>query len=276
MTRLDNAAIEARRSRVVRACIPVLALLTALISLAMLILWLMATGAQQRQWPYFFLMKSGTAAALLILALGLFCLWKNGRAWRIAGAVCACSTVGFALAALTQYIAPIDLGIDQWIVADHSVDQWPGRTSIGMATGLLLMGTAYLALALSREALVAQALLLAALVIPITTVGGYLYRTSAISVHSALCTLLLCAGGLFLRPGAGLIRALLSQSAAGTVARRLLAAAILLPAAMGTAVLYGEHRGLMGNALGFATLVTSSALFFAGAVWIVAAMMLPP
>jgi len=69
------------------------------------------------------------------------------------------------------------------------------------------------------------------------------------------------------------MRLLLSESSAGIVARRLLPAAMLLPAAVGAAILYAERVGFFSNALGFATLVASCALFFGAAVWIVAAMM---
>jgi PAS domain S-box-containing protein len=283
MTPLDITGIEVKRSKVVLASVPVLALLTAVISILVLIIWLTTSPAQQRQWPYFFLMKSDTALAFLILAMGLFGLWTKRYAFNLMGAACACLVVAFAAAVLTQYFVPIDLEIDQWLVADHSVDRWPGRTSVGMAISLLMIGTGYLILYSSREALTAQAILLAAVVIPVTTIGGYLYpapdsspfyRTSVVSLHSAICTLILCAGGLFLRPTSGLTRLLLSDSIAGSVARRLLPSAILLPAAVGAAMLYGERIGVLSNALGFAALVTSSALFFATAVWIVSAMML--
>jgi PAS domain S-box-containing protein len=283
MTALDNPAIEMKRSHVVRASVPVLALLTAVISLSILILWLTTSPAAQRQWSYLFLMKSDTALCFMILAIALLNLWAKGQVFNVVGAACACLVIAFAAAVLTQYSFSIDLRVDQWLVADHSTDRWPGRTSVGMALSLLMIGTAYLILASSREALTAQAILLAAVVIPITSIGGYLYqapelspfyRTSVVSLHSAICTLFLCAGGLFLRPAAGLTQLLLSDSIAGNVARRLLPAAILLPAAVGAAILYGERMSVLSNALGFATLVTSSALFFATAVWIVTAVML--
>jgi PAS domain S-box-containing protein len=283
MTPLDNTEIEMKRPKVVLASVPALALLAALISTSMLILWLTAGPAQQRQWAYFFLMKSDTALCLLILAIGLYGLWAKGRVFNLMGAACACLVIGFSIAMLTQYFLSIDLRIDQWLVADQSTDRWPGRTSLGMAISLLMIGTAYLILYSSSEAPTAQAILLAAVVIPITSIGGYLYqapalspfyRASVVSLHSAICTLLLCSGGLLLRPNTGLTRLLLSDSIAGNIARRLLPAAILLPAAVGAAILYGERIGVLSNALGFAALVTSSALFFATAVWIVTAVML--
>jgi PAS domain S-box-containing protein len=283
MPALDKLPIEMKRSQVVLASVPLLALLTSVISLSMLILWVTTSAEQQRQWPYLFLMKSDTALCLFILATGLFSLWVKGRVFNLVGAACACLVIAFAAAVLTQYSLSNDLGIDQWLVADHSTDRWPGRTSLGMAISLLMIGTAYLIFASSHEALAAQAILLAAVVIPITSIGGYLYqasdlspfyRTSVVSLHSAVCTLFLCTGGLFLRPAAGLTQLLLSDSIAGSVARRLLPAAILLPAAVGAAILYGERLSVLSNALGFAMLVTSSALFFAAAVWIVTAVML--
>jgi PAS domain-containing protein len=80
----------------------------------MLILWLAASAAQERQWPYLFLMKSDTALCLLILAIGLFGIWAKGRAFNFVGAACACLVIAFAAAALTQYSLSIDLRIDQW------------------------------------------------------------------------------------------------------------------------------------------------------------------
>jgi PAS domain S-box-containing protein len=283
MIPLDNTSIEARRSKVLLATAPILALLTAVISVSMLVVWLTSSAAQQGRWPYLFLMKSDTALCLLVLAIGLLGLHSKGNAAKWMAAACAGLVIAFAAAVLTQYSLSIDLRIDQWLVADHSTDRWPGRTSVGMAVSLVMIGTAYLILYSSREALTAQAILLAAVVIPVTSIGGYLYqplalapfyRTSVVSLHSAICTLFLCSGGLFLRPTAGLTRLLLSDSIAGDVARRLLPAAILLPAVVGAAILYGERTGVLSNALGFAALVTSSALFFAAAVWIVTSVML--
>jgi len=275
--------LETRRAKIARASVPILALLTALIALSMLILWLTATPVRQHQWPHVFLMKSNTALSLLVLALCLFALWTERPVFKIAAAVCACLVIVFVAAVLTEYVVPIDFGIDQWIATDHTVDRWPGRTSVGMAVALLMMGTAYVLLLSSRDSLLAQAVLLAALFIPITTLGGYLYRApdlaplyraSVASWQSIACTLFLCVGGFCLRPGAGLLRILLSESGGGTVARRLLAAAIIMPSTVGASILYAERIGLVDNAVGFAALITSSALFFAGAVWIVSAMML--
>lgn len=283
MTSPAGMELDAKRAKIALRTVPILALITALISLSMLIAWATMSAAQQRQWPYLFLMKTDTAAALLLLSIGLLSLWSKRRASRSVGAVCACIVITLAMAILAQYLVPTNLGIDQWLAADYTVDRWPGRTSVGMAISLLMMGTAYLILSSSRDALTAQAILLAALVIPITTLGGYLYRApdlmpfyraSVLSLHSGLCTLFLCVGGLLLQPHNGLTRILLSGSAAGTVARRLLVAAILLPVVVGSTILYAERVGAVDSALGFATLVTSSALVFAAAVWVVTAVML--
>jgi hypothetical protein len=78
VTTLDNTGIESKRSKVVLASVPVLALLTAAISVSMLILWSATSAGHQRQWPYLFLMKSDTALCLLILAIGLFSHWARG------------------------------------------------------------------------------------------------------------------------------------------------------------------------------------------------------
>lgn len=134
----DNAAIEARRCKLVQAFVPVLALLAGAISLSILILWVVTSATQQREWSYLFLMKSDTALCFLALSIGLYGVSRKTRAFDIIGGSCAFLVIAFTTAMLTQRFAPIDLGIDQWIGADHSTDELPGRTSVGLAMGLLL------------------------------------------------------------------------------------------------------------------------------------------
>src|SRR3984885_14703663 len=129
-TPLDTTGIEMKRSKVGDVSVPALALLTTAIALSMLILWLATGAATQRQWPYLFLMKSGTALCLLMLAMSLFGLWAKGRAFNLMAAACACFANTFAAAVLTQYSHAIDLRIYQLLVADNSTDRWPGRTSV--------------------------------------------------------------------------------------------------------------------------------------------------
>lgn len=52
MAPFDNAAIEARRCKLVQAFVPVLALLAGAISLSILILWVVTSATQQREWSY--------------------------------------------------------------------------------------------------------------------------------------------------------------------------------------------------------------------------------
>ena len=88
--------------------------------------------------------------------------------------------------------------------------------------------------------------------------------------HTALAFLALCVGILFARPNVGLMVVFSGETAGGTVARRLVPAAILIPVFLGWLRMMGEHAGLYGTAVGAAFSAVAHILVFAILVYWIA------
>jgi PAS domain S-box-containing protein len=76
---------------------------------------------------------------------------------------------------------------------------------------------------------------------------GYTLAFVAMSLPTALVSSLLCAGLLCARPGCGPMKILTSDNLGGTLARRLLLAAIMIPVALDVMTITAERRGLFGQ-----------------------------
>ena len=224
--------------------------------------------------PVLVLMKFNTAISLLLGAIGLLAAAtrRGGAIVWLAGAL----LLGISLLTLTQHVFNISLGIDQLIVMDPAPVPFPGRTSPVAASGLACLGLALLLMAAGRISAGQVAFFLAAAP-PISMLGGYLYNTpragtetitSIVAIVIAVCLLSLCLGGLFLRANSGLMRVVVSQSKAGSVARILMPLAAAVPIVAGLVIVAASRSGMLRLDSGSALLVAFCAIFFSAAVWV--------
>src|SRR5262249_41401311 len=85
-------------------------------------------------------------------------------------------------------------------------------------------------------------------------------RYIPVALPTAATFFVLSVGTLWARPGRGLVAVATADDQGGVLARRLLPAAILIPAFLGWLRLVAEHRGLLSAQLGVAIMVVVSAV----------------
>src|SRR5262249_39473886 len=142
---------------------------------------------------------------------------------------------------LTGYAVGVNLGLDQLFFRQRL-----GSNRIAPHTGLsfLLLGAALglLHWGLRRRYPPAPGITVALAAVALTSVLGYVYgvgelygvaRYIPMALPTALAFLVLSVGTLCARPDAGLMRVVTSDEAGGVLARRLLPAAIFIPAGLG-------------------------------------------
>src|SRR5206468_12868937 len=113
----------------------------------------------------------------------------------------------------------------------------------------------------------AQFILQISAVISLTSLLGYAYGAEAgyglaryipVALPTAATFFVLSVGTLWARPGRGLVAVVTADDQGGVLARRLLPAAILVPAFLGWLRLVAEQRGLLSAQLGIAIMVMVS------------------
>ena len=93
------------------------------------------------------------------------------------------------------------------------------------------------------------------------------------AVHASIAFLLLNMGIFCLRTDGGLMALLVSDSAGGLIARRLVPAALVVPIILGWLGLKGQRAGLFGNEAGLSLFAFSNVLVFGGLIWANAALL---
>src|SRR5829696_3857854 len=88
-----------------------------------------------------------------------------------------------------------------------------------------------------------------------------------LALNTAVCFVLLNAAMLCQRPDRGIMAVLTSDTAGGAIARRLLPAAVLIPAILGGLRLLGGRRGVVGLDEGVALYAIANIVIFALLVW---------
>jgi len=211
-------------------------------------------------------MKLNTALVVTLLGVALW-LSIDGPANRPIARTLAFVAVAIAAATLFEYALDIELGIDELFRRDRAATGAPGRMSPVTASCVVALGVAIAWL----ETRPADALALLAALGAHVAVLGHLYGVTelyaigpfnSVSLHTATALYALALGVLLARPQRGLMRLVASESPGGVLARRLLPAAIVLPAVLAVARQWGEEAGLYGAGLGRALLVASTSVLF--------------
>lgn len=239
--------------------------------------WVLDIPALQHLYPGLASMKPNTALALAVLGLALW--FSIERPSKRVVRILAIATSAIAAATLIEYVFGLDLGIDEVLHSVPGTINARGRMSSATAGTLLLLGVAMCWL----ESSWTQWVILIVALFAHLALLGYLYDVrdlyaigpyNSVALHTAVSIYLLAIGTLLARPQRGLIRLVVSDSPGGVLARRLLPAAIVLPAVLALLRKWGEARGLYGTGFGRAMLVASNSVIFVGLTWWTAAAIL--
>lgn len=279
---------------------PHMAAVTACLAIAAgsatLLGWFTGVDALVRLSPGFAPMKPNTAVCFILCGLSLLLrLAPAGRlladetgkrdalplALRSAATACALLAGGIGLVTLGEHLLSWNTGLDHLLFTDavradgHAP---PGRMTHVAAANFALLGLSlsFLDFEPRRGFLPAQHAALLVSLTGLIAVLGYLYGVSSLygvfpyssmALHTALCFTVLGLGVMMARPQKGLMSVVTSPHGGGMTARRLLPAAILLPAALGWVRLQGELQGFYDGKFGLALFASSNIITFVTLVW---------
>jgi signal transduction histidine kinase len=219
--------------------------------------------------------------------LGAVCLWIKrdegaplSAARRHTATACAAAIVIAAVLVLLWQTGAWDSHVDEWLFRSELAPR-PGRNRMApnTALGFLLMGLALLLL--DRETAhgrrPAQLLTLVALFVALLAVIGYLLAVFALyhvgpdmvpmALNTAICFTALSLGTLCARLDREPMATIVSATAGGVMARRLLPAAFVIPLLLGWMRLRGERAGVFGPDMGVSLLALGNIIAFNLLVW---------
>lgn len=241
----------------------VAAVLVMLVGGSVLVGWMLNVPVLKSVAPNLVSMTANTALCLLALGIALFLQGKSSSkhmrskiGLSLAAAVAAISSL-----TLLEYIDHRDFGIDQLLFIDDTratASDSPGRMAPVTAISLVLCSVALL---LERNSRLARYLAVAVLFLAALAITGYLFEVrplyqvigyTSIAVHTAVSLMTLSLGILASRPKQGLMAVILSDTAGGEMARRLLWMIPLLLLLLDWLVLHGELAKLYDSRFGLA------------------------
>jgi PAS domain S-box-containing protein len=150
----------------------------------------------------------------------------------------------------------------------------PTPMASSAAIAFLLFGGSLLCVRVRRLAQLQQALALLCMLVAWLGLSRYVFGNDAafvfasMAVHTALVLLLLSAGALTLRRDAGITALLASEGVGGTMARRLLPVAVVVPLLAGALAIRYERSGTFGIGAAVSVFALISVIVFVTFVWI--------
>ena len=222
--------------------------------------------------------------AFCLVAAGISLLLLRGRDTGQTQKLIGQAAAGLVLLAgalrLISIFSGGNLGMERWLVSDSSGDGTGPTDQLVLRTVLsfLITGASLLLLDVQtrRGRRPAEILSAVTAVIAILALVGYSYGLIGyyttpnyvpMSLPGAIGFLLLATGILHARARGGIMGIIVSDTAGGMLARRLIPLAILLPIFLGALRLAGEKAGWYETKFGAAHAATAFIVLFLAAVW---------
>jgi PAS domain S-box-containing protein len=250
-----------------------------LVGCLVLVGWLAGSATLMSLLPGLVAMNPITATAFILAGLSLWLVLAEatGAAHRIAS-LCAAHVALIAVLKILSFFG-WDLGVDRLLFRDK-LDAVipPNRMAPNTTVNFLLGGLAlaFVDVEVGGGRRPAQWLAVLSGLTSVFAVIGYAYGVQYLygiasyipmALNTALAFCLLNLGILCARPDRGLMAIVTSQSAGGVMVRRLLPAALGIPALLGWLRVVGERAGLYESAFGVALLVVLDIVAFAVLIW---------
>ena len=258
------------------------ALAAVVIGVCVLAGWLFELEFLKRIAPGLVAMNPATAVAFVLAgaSLALFLQSPHGRdqksrALILTARLCALVVALIGLAKLVGILCGWDLGVDRWLFASKLPDglRFPNRIAPNTALNFLLFGSALLLVDVKNRSVrfcvefsvvvVGFGSLLAVLAYAYDIQSFYgLGAFIPMALHTAITFSVLIVAFLLSHTDSGLLAVFAGDSAGGTMARRLLPAAVLVPAGLGWLTLQGEQAGIYHGEFGEAVFAVGNILVF--------------
>jgi PAS domain S-box-containing protein len=243
--------------------------------------------------PYLITTKANTSICFILSGLALWIYSDKTSGYLYAVGQLSAGAV-FLLSCLTlfEYFFHINLAIDQSFIKEPFISQAlfppPGRMSPIVAANFVLLG--FSLFFLDNKAVrnvLHQVFMFIVIFISFLQLLGFAYKLGSVesvfgiaNIYSQMNLmavgqfLILGFGIIFVRPYQGIMAILLSHNSGGSLARRLIPPAILLPIVVGYLVgLGGANVGFNQAELGISLLVMATIILFAGIILMNASLM---
>jgi PAS domain S-box-containing protein len=226
-------------------------------------------------------MKANTAIGLVACGLSLLLILRRPRHWSAVAAALAALAGAIGALTLLEHLSGWNLHIDELLFKEPvgaAATASPGRMGPNGALSLVLISIALLSLRQDTPRSVARAQVWAfgAAVLALLALTGYWYgarqlydiaRVTGIAYPTALAFFALSGGILLARPNLGPVTAFLDDRPGSVMARRLLAAAVGLPLAIGYLRVLGQDAALYDTGFGTAVFAIALAITFVLLIW---------
>ncbi|HEY8311442.1 MAG TPA: HAMP domain-containing sensor histidine kinase [Gemmatimonadaceae bacterium] len=258
------------------------AVIVILVTLGTLWEWYSGLDPRTGFFPGGIAMLPITCVVFGLNALALAFAAKRDRpfALRVASIVLACIVLLIVAVDTASWIVGRDLGLDLLMFHDQlQRAPWdpPGRLAINTLAGVFFGSVGILALHVDDRSGQSTARWIGLIGGTLGFLGlvGYAFGVSRLysfgafsgmAVTAAACLFILALGIIFARRTSGLPRLLVDPGAAGTVARRLVPAAVSVPFLLGWLRLVGEKSGWYDTPFGVSVYVVATVAIF---LWLV-------
>jgi len=263
----------------------VFAALVAILSILVLLGWCFDIESFRRPIPKMVSMNPLTAVCFILSSFTLFLLSHSDRtmAKKRAGYFFASIVFAVGLLKLFSLILGFDAHIDTWLFSNKLQNDLNNNTKNTMAPntalGFVLTGAALLlnGIRTKQNRMPSHYLAMLVGILGMLSVLGYLYRVKAfygfltyipMAVHTGAGFLLMALAILFARPRRGIMSEFTRTQVGAITARRLVPAAILIPALLGYMELYAEWKNLVSNELGVTFIVLGNIIIFLILIWV--------
>ncbi len=257
----------------------------AALAVVVLFGWTLHIEILKRLLPGLPSMKANTAVCFLLASCSLIAYRRSvpRSALRRVAAVGSAVVVLVGVVTLAEYAFGVRLGFDQLLFHDRAGPNapYPGRPAANTALGFVLVGGALLCWEVRlRGWRVSNVLSWPAAMLGFLALSGYatgaasliaLPARQAIALSSAVALSVLSLGVLLARSDRGWVAVLVSDSQTGVILRRLLPAAVALPAGLATLTLAGQRLGVFSTTFGVWLFVIAVTLAFMAVAWLTAA-----
>jgi len=256
----------------------------AVVALGALVLagWAIKIEPLKRVAPGLVAMNPVTALAFILAGVVLFLARETPDGCRRTRITFFCGSMMTIVGSIkvASYLFGWDVPIDQWLFAGQLNDSnIPNRIAPNSALNLLLSGLALSLLDVETRGghRPAQFLALGVSVLALIAITGYAFGTALfyrvtsfipMALHTAVGFLLLAVGLLCARPRRGIVRIVSSDGVGGKMVRRLLPAAVVVPALLGWLRLLGQRAGHYDASFGVSLMVVSSIAIFGGIIFL--------
>jgi PAS domain S-box-containing protein len=243
--------------------------------------WQLPIAQLTQALPGLVSMTPDSAAGALAAGIGLFCI--TFRPLRPISRLIGFALVILGLAILFEDLFGFSLGIDQALLRDHILAAdaasagKPLRMAPGITGSLILFGLALLYAKQGRAlSAFSQVLALVILAQVLIVLAGYVYGVAtyyypfpftSMSIYGALSGFLLALGLLAASPEYGIAAAIVEQSPAGEMLRRLLPGIVVLPLVIGWFAHQAEVHTYYDSAATLAIFAVASILVLAVFAW---------